>query len=364
MLRSTIFLALAGLAVATDSVYFSTPKAAQQKGLPLLSGFTPRPQVLAMMGSCNSGETECGNTCIPTSGQCCSRASGTYCEDGYHCQAQGCCEDGKLCNGPPTGCTEGKQLCGGYCIPKGKVCCLTGYCDEGEKCTSDGKCSGGGSSGGGGGSSGGSSGGSDSCLSFQETCGDGCMPKGMVCCETGYCLKGQTCGTAGTCKSGGSSGGGSGGSSGGSSSGSCASYQEKCGSGCMPKGMVCCDTGYCLSGQVCGNDGTCRYRSGGGGGGSSGGDADNDKFSITRNSPTLTHDSPSFTAPSLDPVPTLDTDSKFPSITAGAVPTGPRSGGDDDGSSSGSSGSGGSNSGSILLPSFFMGLIAMIPLLL
>ncbi|KAF5704481.1 hypothetical protein FMUND_12517 [Fusarium mundagurra] len=338
MLRSTLLLALAGLTFAADSVHFSNSKAAHPKGLPLLSGFTPRPQTLSMAGSCPAGKTSCDSSCMDEGAQCCNKGTGAYCDDGYHCQADGCCKDGKVCSGPPTGCTPGKELCGEYCVTKGE-------CD----------------SGGSGGSPGDSSGGS--CLSFQETCGDGCMPKGMVCCDTGYCLRGQTCGSDGTCNS----GSGSGGSPGGSSGGSCATYQEKCGDGCMPKGMVCCDTGYCLSGQVCRSDGTCGYRSSGGssGGGSSGGSDDGDKSSFTQESPTLTSDSPSFTAPSIEPVPTVD-DNKFSTFSSAAEPTGPRSGGDDNGDSGSSSSSdnGGSNSGSILVPSFFMGLVAMVPLFL
>jgi hypothetical protein len=140
----------------------------------------------------------------------------------------------------------------------------------------------------------------------------------------------------------------------------------------MPKGMVCCDTGYCLSGQVCTAEGTCSYRSSSSGGGSSGGSDDDDddddddlKFTYTRESATLTLDSPSFTAPSIEPIPTLDDDGKFPTYTSGPLPTGPRAGGDDDGDSSSNSNSGdGGNSGSILLPSFFMGLVAIFPLLL
>ncbi|RFN46718.1 hypothetical protein FIE12Z_9046 [Fusarium flagelliforme] len=355
MLRSTLILALAGLTVATDSVYFSAQKASQ-KGLPLLSGFSPRPQFLSMAATCEAGMKQCGNTCIESSGQCCDTTKGSYCEDGYRCQDDGCCEDGKLCSGPPSRCTDGKEMCGGYCIPKGKVCCLTGYCDEGEKCSSGG-CSSGSSSGGGSGSSGGSSGG-PSCQSYEEPCGDKCMPEGMVCCKTGYCLSGQTCTSDGKCQYG--SGSSSGGSSGGSSSGSCASYQEECGEGCMPKGMVCCDTGYCLSGQVCSSDGTCRYgSSSGGSGGSSGGSSDDDDDS---KSATRTFDTPSFTAPSIEPIPTLDDDT-FPTFSSRPLPTGPRSGDDGDSTSSSNSGDGGS-SGSIVVPSIFMGAIALIPLLL
>lgn len=135
----------------------------------------------------------------------------------------------------------------------------------------------------------------------------------------------------------------------------------------MPKGMVCCDTGYCLSGQVCASDGTCSYGSSSGGGGSSGGSDDDDDstFTYTRESATFTLDSPSFTAPSIAPIPTLDDDGKFPTYTSGPEATGLRAGGDDDGDSSSNSNSGGgSNSGSILLPSFFMGLFAIFPLLL
>ncbi|KAM5360438.1 hypothetical protein ACJZ2D_013765 [Fusarium nematophilum] len=261
MLRSTLLLALVGLSAATKSNNFNTRKA-HQKGL-ALPGAGSQALVFSLTGSCLSSEIECDGGCIPSAGQCCDIGTGAYCEDGYYCISNGCCPDGEICSGAPSGCLEGKELCGIYCIPEGKVCCDTGYCDEGETCTSDGQCSLGGDGGGSGGGSGG-----NNCYSFQEECDDGCMPEGSVCCGNGK---------------------------------------------------------YCLSGETCMDDGTCRYGSGSGGsGGGSGddGDDDDDSFSFTEVSftepsftePTFTEPSfteptfsaPSFTEPTLDPIPTID----------------------------------------------------------
>ncbi|KAF5008691.1 hypothetical protein FDECE_5047 [Fusarium decemcellulare] len=314
MLRSSLLLALSGLAAAAKSHNFSTNKA-HQKSL-LFPGTGSEALIFSLTGTCSSGEKECDSGCIELSAQCCNKGIGAYCEDGYYCSGSGCCPDGEICSGTPSGCQEGKEICGSYCIPEGKVCCDTGYCDEGESCTSDGQCSTGGSSGSGG--SGGSGG--NNCYSFQEECDDGCMPKGSVCCGNGK---------------------------------------------------------YCFSGETCLNDGTCRFGSGSGGGGGSSGDDDDDSSSTTDDSDRFTFTeaesstaeftfdepsftAPSFTAPTLDAVPTIDDD--LSTLSSRPLPTGPVSGGDDGDSSSSSDNSDGA--GIINVPIVLVGLVALIPLLL
>ncbi|KAH7147062.1 hypothetical protein B0J13DRAFT_442200 [Dactylonectria estremocensis] len=239
-MRSSTFLsALVGVATASSPVKFNSFKAGQ-KGL-LLPGAGSQALNLAATNTCDIGETACRGGCMPLTGECCSTNTG-YCDIGFYCMAEGCCEDGSVCTGSSSGCSDGYEICGDYCMPEGSVCCDTFFCDAGETCTSDGYCY----------SSDNSSG---SCYSFQEECGDGCMPEGSVCCTTGYCYAGETCNNDGTCSL-----GGSGGDDDDSSGGSCYSYQEACGDGCMPEGSVCCDNGkYCLSGQTCVGDGTCTY---------------------------------------------------------------------------------------------------------
>ncbi|KAI8687367.1 hypothetical protein NCS56_00309200 [Fusarium sp. Ph1] len=345
MLRSTLLVSLSGLAAAAGNYNFNTHQA-HQKGL-LIPGAGSQALTFSLTGTCTGSQKSCGDACIESGGQCCSPSLGTYCEDGTYCTASGCCPDGEICSGTPSGCAKGKELCGQYCMPEGKVCCGTGYCNEGQtcslgECTTGSGSSGGSSGGSGGGSSGGGSSGGSSgpnCYSFQEECDDGCMPKGSVCCGGGkYCFSGETCLSDGTCRYGSSSGGSGGGSSGGSSGGS---------------------------------DDDDDDNSGSGSGGGSSSDDDDDDATITQPSLTEpTFSSPSFTEPSIDPVPTIGEE---PTISSRPLPTGPRSGGpddDDDSDSSSSSssnnngGGGGSNAGAINVPSFLVGLVALVPLLL
>lgn len=179
------------------------------------------------LNDCPIGQSVCDSDfCIPIAATCCDFGNGGYCEILETCSREGCCPVGRTCTGPPTECREsGKKLCGIYCIDEDGECCDEddgSYCSSGETCTSNG-CSGGSSrGGGGGGGSGGGSGGSggtpggsgeeEQCYSFQEECGDGCMPRGSTCCENQeeYCLPSQTCNNDGTCRRG-SGFGGSGG---------------------------------------------------------------------------------------------------------------------------------------------------------
>ncbi|KAH7147058.1 hypothetical protein B0J13DRAFT_675016 [Dactylonectria estremocensis] len=135
MTRFILILALAGLSMGSLTG-FSGRKGGQQSNF---AGINNKP--LSLRASCSSLETECDGACIPSTGECCSYGDGSYCETGNYCTSGGCCEDGEICTGEATGCDEGKELCGNYCIPEGSVCCTDGsYCDSGETCTSDGFC--------------------------------------------------------------------------------------------------------------------------------------------------------------------------------------------------------------------------------
>ncbi|KAH7141834.1 hypothetical protein EDB81DRAFT_797621 [Dactylonectria macrodidyma] len=136
MTRLILILALAGLSMG-NLTGFSGRKGELQSNI---AGINNKP--LSLRASCSSLETECDATCIPSTGECCSYGDGSYCETGNYCTNGGCCEDGEICTGEVTGCNEGTELCGNYCIPEGSVCCSDGYyCDSGDTCTSDGLCS-------------------------------------------------------------------------------------------------------------------------------------------------------------------------------------------------------------------------------
>lgn len=198
MLRSGVILALAGLGAATSFTNRNTLKGGQANLL--LPGANSL--ALATSSTCSSFEEECDGYCIPSGTVCCGDGDGAYCDSGYYCQTDGCCEDGELCTGPPTGCNDGKELCGEYCVPEGSVCCEDSgsYCDSGETCTSDGFCEIGDST------DSNDESGSSGCTSDQDDCDGYCIPSGAVCCGDGYyCDAGETCGSGLTCDSGSSS---------------------------------------------------------------------------------------------------------------------------------------------------------------
>ncbi|GKT86148.1 hypothetical protein Ct61P_03998 [Colletotrichum tofieldiae] len=88
----------------------------------------------AAASSCSSAEKTCDGKCIPSTGSCCATGTGGYCEAGKYCVSGGCCQNGKTCTGAPQGCSAGKVLCNGFCIPTGGVCCPSGgYCDPGRR---------------------------------------------------------------------------------------------------------------------------------------------------------------------------------------------------------------------------------------
>jgi hypothetical protein len=198
MLGSTVILALAGLGAATSFNNRNHLKGSQANLL--LPGANSI--ALATSSNCGSLEKECDGCCIPSGDVCCGDGDGAYCDSGYYCQTDGCCENGELCTGPPTGCSDGKELCGDYCVPEGSVCCgdSGSYCDSGETCTDDGFCEVGDSS------DSDDESGSSGCTSDQDECDGYCIPSGSVCCGDGYyCDAGETCGSGLTCDSGSSS---------------------------------------------------------------------------------------------------------------------------------------------------------------
>lgn len=167
-------------------------------------------------GSCGIGQIACHTGCIPISGRCCATSgwctAGTVCDDIH----EGCCQIGKVCNkGPTGGCGTGYTSCMNKCMPSGADCCSDGmYCKSGTRCDGNGGCIAG--SGSDSGSSSGSGSGSESggqCLSSEDPCDKGCMPKGAVCCHNGkYCDAGEICLLPQlTCRSRGTGGGDGGG---------------------------------------------------------------------------------------------------------------------------------------------------------
>ncbi|KAK0751261.1 hypothetical protein B0T18DRAFT_402117 [Schizothecium vesticola] len=76
-------------------------------------GFSPALDLEARQTrSCDSGESRCGSSCMPSSASCCDSSEGTFCPSGYNCDGDGCCETGKRCSGSGIGCPKGSELCG------------------------------------------------------------------------------------------------------------------------------------------------------------------------------------------------------------------------------------------------------------
>lgn len=174
---------------------------------------------------CLSGAKYCSSTvcCNPPKTVCVSEGNGDYacCSTEYPVG----CSDGQHCGRTQQACdcyTQGKEPCGGGCMPKGSVCCddsASGsssgtYCGSGQQCG----------------------------------CG-GCMPAGSVCCGNG-----KTCPSGKECKCGGCVDPGS----------VCCSDGKTCPSntacdcgGCVPQGSVCCGAGACDGTSACCNDQRC-----------------------------------------------------------------------------------------------------------
>ncbi|HEY3450798.1 MAG TPA: hypothetical protein VGK67_30860 [Myxococcales bacterium] len=153
------------------------------------------------------GKDVCGGGCIPKGSVCCS--GGSYCPSGTTCDSRcGCLPTGTTCCSDGTYCQEGKQCNCGGCTDPGVVCCADGTtCPQGNECGCGGcaepgaTCCGNGTY----------------CQAGQSCCGSGCASTGSVCCGAFSCNSGQAC----------------------------------CGNGCMPSGSVCCSSGYCPQGTSC-----------------------------------------------------------------------------------------------------------------
>lgn len=115
---------------------------------------------------------------------------------------RGCCQNGERCRPPGSSeCTRpGWAACKSrddMCAPPGADCCtdMFRYCPAGQQCYNSWCCPGG----------------KTPChkceVRGRDECGDGCMPRGAVCCGQGYyCLTGQTCVGTSRCRE--STGGG------------------------------------------------------------------------------------------------------------------------------------------------------------
>lgn len=238
MVRPALIVSALAVAASAEKVIGHQGKRLRQANL-LPVGLSPQALNLGLAGTCEAFSKTCDSQfCIPTTAICCNDGNGAYCKLSETCVPKGCCPIGKRCTGPTTCESSSEKVCGTFCIPEDAECCDEDdgtFCDDGSSCTSTG-CSGGGSQRGGGSGGSGSSSDSDSdsdssssssnssggssddststgsdeqCYSFQEECGDGCMPKGSVCCEKTqkYCFAGQTCNSDGTCSGGLRSGG-------------------------------------------------------------------------------------------------------------------------------------------------------------
>ncbi|WQF83985.1 hypothetical protein CDEST_08999 [Colletotrichum destructivum] len=166
---------------------------------------------------CSAGRVLCNRLCVPNGAVCCPLAG--YCNAGETCAADGSFCTRSSSSSPSTSvkstistssgdksgskggqCVADKVPCVNECIPMGKRCCTTYYCNAGETCEPDGKCGPMPSAKGGAGGGGGVGGGVIQCGKGSTLCGTGCMPTGEVCCETYYCFAGQTCAGNGQCR--------------------------------------------------------------------------------------------------------------------------------------------------------------------
>ncbi|GJC96434.1 hypothetical protein ColKHC_05260 [Colletotrichum higginsianum] len=166
---------------------------------------------------CSAGRVLCNRLCVPAGAVCCPLAG--YCNAGETCAADGSFCTRSSSSSPSTSvkstistssgdksgskggqCVADKVPCANECIPVGKKCCTTFYCNAEETCEPDGKCGPVPGAKGGAGGGGGVGGGVVQCGKGNTLCGTGCMPTGEVCCETYYCFAGQTCAGNGQCR--------------------------------------------------------------------------------------------------------------------------------------------------------------------
>ncbi|KAH7153271.1 hypothetical protein EDB81DRAFT_791044 [Dactylonectria macrodidyma] len=154
--------------------------------------------------SCSIEEETCDGFCIPKGKTCCGSG---YCSDFQICNTE------QLC----VGCRTDEQECNGFCIKSDRICCGSGYCDSAQTCT-DGRCVG--------------------CENDQQSCNGFCISKDQICCGSGYCESSQTCNADQRCVG-------------------CEIDEEECNGLCMPKGKVCCGSGHCSEGNTCTSNHVC-----------------------------------------------------------------------------------------------------------
>ncbi|KAI0899254.1 hypothetical protein F4806DRAFT_331749 [Annulohypoxylon nitens] len=119
----------------------ATPRA--RSGLPKSLAQT---SLLNSFATCKTGYVTCENACMPADGVCCNDNTDEYCREGYYCIPDACCPDGEICSGSSDGdtadCDIGETECGDTCMPIDGTCCSDGlhYCPDFGTCTDDGYC--------------------------------------------------------------------------------------------------------------------------------------------------------------------------------------------------------------------------------
>ncbi|KAJ6453936.1 hypothetical protein C8R45DRAFT_1038478 [Mycena sanguinolenta] len=73
--------------------------------------------LLGTRQSCEGGESECGDGCCPS---------------GFYCDPPGCCQNGEVCSGIPSGCPKaGETPCGfDICCRSGETCSSSSFWDK------------------------------------------------------------------------------------------------------------------------------------------------------------------------------------------------------------------------------------------
>jgi hypothetical protein len=145
-MKSTI---LSGLAAATllsqAAVARDIKHAPLARSVPASEASAPRTpaheQSQRALDDCLSSEVVCDGYCMPADAFCCG--------EGYYCDTDSCYTDGILwyCDTPvdddddfvSDDCFSDEEVCDGYCMPEGSLCCGDGYyCDPSDECISDG----------------------------------------------------------------------------------------------------------------------------------------------------------------------------------------------------------------------------------
>ncbi|KAI1662200.1 hypothetical protein F4813DRAFT_101987 [Daldinia decipiens] len=132
--------ALALALFVAPAVMAATPRA--RSGLP--KSFA-QSKLLNVFATCDVGRVQCENGCMPIDGVCCNDNSDEYCRNGYYCIPNACCPEGEMCSGSSddeASCDIGETECGDLCMPLTGTCCADGlhYCPEFGTCTNDGYC--------------------------------------------------------------------------------------------------------------------------------------------------------------------------------------------------------------------------------